>query len=283
MKHPTIAIQRIEERDIDLLLLEELGCNPDFLAWMLTRLKIEPSSLIQVEHSVFTVNSESDLIISYQSGNQIHAVLIEDKIAANFTKDQDQNYRFRGEHGIEQGNWQKFTTALIAPSLYINSASSTLFEHKITFEEVDEVFANMEQTPRIAYRRMMLAKAIEKKSKPSSAKIISESNTAFFRSYRRLANDLFPELPFKEEVARTPKNYWVMFNFSFLPSNFLIELKAQTGVVDLRLHGVTQVDLLKNGRSLVGSSMTTTQAKASSSVRMIERFSMDVRCVRTSL
>jgi hypothetical protein len=92
-------VQSITERDIDLLLLEELNVSPDFSSWFYSKVMSgNPSPILKgAWHSVSDPElGESDLIAIYDNG---HAILIENKIDAVEQLKQAERYRLRGERG----------------------------------------------------------------------------------------------------------------------------------------------------------------------------------------
>ena len=111
-------VDRIEERDIDLMLLEEVSCEPGFQK-LIAVLALDPSfdwSFVEAANSISTVShGESDLVAIFQSGERVAAVMIENKIAASFMHEQADRYRRRGERGIVDGHWSEFATVLMAP------------------------------------------------------------------------------------------------------------------------------------------------------------------------
>ena len=131
-------IKSVAERDVDLLLLEEINVNPEFSAWFLSKSCPEShnSECVGAWHSVSDPElGESDLIILYKNGL---AILVENKIDAPAQPRQGSRYQERGKKGIEEGNWKSFRTCMIAPKSYLlRSSGSQNYDSSISYEEID--------------------------------------------------------------------------------------------------------------------------------------------------
>src|SRR5271168_2978551 len=86
MNARAIPIEAIYERDVDLLLLEELSESSEFASWLVDRPGLSDitfGSLDSVQHSVVDRGRESDLILTFlDADGGRHALLIENKIDA---------------------------------------------------------------------------------------------------------------------------------------------------------------------------------------------------------
>src|SRR5450759_1486616 len=107
MNARAISIEAIYERDVDLLLLEELSVSSEFASWLVDQpdlSEITFGSLDSVQHSVVDQGCESDLILIFlDTSGDPHALLIENKINAPA---QPGGYRTRAEAGIAAGRWK---------------------------------------------------------------------------------------------------------------------------------------------------------------------------------
>jgi hypothetical protein len=91
-----IDIPWVAERDIDLLLLEEISSSPNFLKWFLAQTGISGrASLVSAGCAVHTTKGESDLEVTVQYAGRIYRILVEDKIGAAFQPRQSERYRER--------------------------------------------------------------------------------------------------------------------------------------------------------------------------------------------
>ncbi len=62
MQHVQTPPFNAQERDIDLMLLEELHCSPIFTSWIGERAKVMNAILHLAQHSVYRENGETDLL-----------------------------------------------------------------------------------------------------------------------------------------------------------------------------------------------------------------------------
>ena len=122
MNARAISIEAIYERDVDLLLLEELSVSSEFASWLVDQpdlSEITFGSLDSVQHSVVDQGCESDLILIFldTSGDR-HALLIENKINAPAQPDQPGGYRTRAEAGIAAGRWKDVSSFNSCPRFF---------------------------------------------------------------------------------------------------------------------------------------------------------------------
>jgi hypothetical protein len=111
----------IRERDIDLLLIEELYSSPLSREHFLSLLRGEvpnTANFIAARHSVSCSLGQSDVELELQVGEERWILMIENKIDASFQPDQAKRYTQRGEQHILSG-YTKFFTILIAPAAYL--------------------------------------------------------------------------------------------------------------------------------------------------------------------
>lgn len=93
-------MEAVAERDIDLLILEELTVSREFAQWFYQENHLVPPTQGKAKafHSVSDAElGESDIVVLYDNG---HAILIENKIGAIAQKDQAKRYQQRGEKGL---------------------------------------------------------------------------------------------------------------------------------------------------------------------------------------
>ncbi|MBM4387545.1 MAG: PD-(D/E)XK nuclease family protein [Deltaproteobacteria bacterium] len=109
-------VQYVAERDIDLLLLEELNVSPVFSFWLFQQTHSESTNAPSCNGAWHSVThpqfGESDLIVVYENE---FAILMENKIDALAQPEQASRYRKRGEMGCRDGLWQRFLTCIVAP------------------------------------------------------------------------------------------------------------------------------------------------------------------------
>src|SRR4051812_10323813 len=116
---PTDPPFNAQERDIDLMLLEEMHCDPEFVSWIAKFAGIRDASLHLAHHSVYCGNGETDVLAQMDTPDGRVALMIEDKIGAEMQPRQAERYRERGTALCADGLLKYFRTLLCAPQSYL--------------------------------------------------------------------------------------------------------------------------------------------------------------------
>ncbi|MGY0560418.1 PD-(D/E)XK nuclease family protein [Luteimonas sp. A277] len=238
-------VSYVAERDIDLLLLEEINVSPKFSAWLLERVgHLAPSiSSAGAWHSVTHAQfGESDLILKFSSG---YAILIENKIDAPAQPDQSARYQKRGEMGLTAGSWSSYICCIIAPARYLQSnAESKSYDARISYEEIRD-WLLAQSNERSDFRAGMLNSAIEQNRRGYSP-LPHDDVTEFWLSYWRLASESFPSLEMPRPGNKPVNSDWPDFRPRELDSRFNIVHKMAHGYVDLQMRNAAgRVDEIK--------------------------------------
>ncbi|HOD29678.1 MAG TPA: PD-(D/E)XK nuclease family protein [Syntrophales bacterium] len=232
-----LPLEAVSERDIDLLLHEELTVSADFSIWLLENIGIsgQKPSVIKVWHSISDPDlGQSDLIMLAIIQDQRVAVLIENKIDAVPQPNQSSRYKERGQKGINNKDWDKFTTVILAPKNYLqNNSEAALYDAQISYESIVKWFSRNDN-PRENYKADMLRQAIEQNRRGYNP-IINQKITTFFRDYWQLASRYFPELNTEDPGPRTATSGWISFRPNNLPKQYKIWHKIEYNQVDLEL------------------------------------------------
>ena len=131
-----VQLRGIFERDIDLLLLEEIVATAGFREWFLAQLGYGPvNRLVRAARSVNTSTGESDLELTLRDRGQVTRVLIENKIDAPLQPHQAGRYKDRAASYVSSGDCDAAVTVLVAPACYV--AGVTGFDHILTYETID--------------------------------------------------------------------------------------------------------------------------------------------------
>lgn len=120
MKQNIIPVESIKERDIDIILLEELSTDISFCKWFTSQLLLPRLTLIDIAlRSISDFGlGETDLFFSYFSGDHKIFILIENKLDANFQKEQFNRYQSRAQQYINNNVCDDAYCVLIAPKDY---------------------------------------------------------------------------------------------------------------------------------------------------------------------
>ena len=202
---PELILEAVSERDVDLLILEEMSVNRTFIEAFLAEVDVGDLKQWKVFHSVTdSALGETDLLVKLMlEGGISRAVMIENKIDAIAQPEQANRYKLRGEAGIENGDWSSFSTCVMAPERYLQGTGDvSLYDHRVSYEKIIEILQVVDgiEEDRRRYRIETLKLAIEQQRRGYTAKM-DERVTEFWQSYHRLALQEFPELNMP-----TPKN-----------------------------------------------------------------------------
>lgn len=133
------VLNSIQERDLDLLLMIALNGSESFRNGFIEKVTGQsPTGFEKAWRGLFGPNGETDVTVVYSGSNgERAAILIEDKIDANFQPGQAARYRERGDFGIKNGDWTQFTTCLCAPEAYAKPyAAGQDWDRAVFIEEV---------------------------------------------------------------------------------------------------------------------------------------------------
>jgi hypothetical protein len=238
----TSFIAAVYERDIDLLLLEELSVNTAFREWFIKRVTTvdECGTFVGAWHSITHGQfGESDLVLKYITKNGIHAgLLIENKISADAQPEQGERYYKRGDASIAAGEWSGFKTCLVAPQSYFDSPKNRQdYDKQISYEEIAEFLQTcLENTARVDFKIKLLCEAIEQ-NRRGYQPIVHEGMTQFANEYVKFANKNFPDLHVQLARPRPEGGYWIDFYPEIMAGRGRVIHKLVEGQVAVQFAG----------------------------------------------
>lgn len=191
------------ERDIDLLLVEELYASPAFVGWMATRSGL--GGLISgstVLHSKRRTRSrrEIDIFVDLRHPDGTRsALLIENKLDATEQPDQAESYR--EELDRIAGDYASAAMAIVCPADYDRQCRTftSKFDAVITYESLARYFGqgstalSGEAAARMCFRRDILEQAVHKHRRgytPVPNEIVGDFNAC----YVALLADVMPAI-----------------------------------------------------------------------------------------
>ncbi len=235
----TILLRGISERDIDLLLVEELVATADFRAWFGAQAGIAPSAQVEtVARSVNTSTGESDLEVTFRDTESLTRVLVENKIDAILQPRQPERYAERAASYIATGVCKGVVTLLVAPERYTGGASG--FDRRLTYETLREWFSNQgEADARSQYKVHLLDAAIERGS-TGWLLVPDEAATAFWQQYWEVAAATAPELRMPKPGVKPATSGFIRFLPPVLPAGVNLIHKVPLGKVDLQFAGMAE-------------------------------------------
>lgn len=266
-------LTHVKERDIDLLLLEELYASRRFQPFLYTAGTSgtaapawQPSATVApIQSSDFfgpaeftdpdsgltsEAWGESDLDVLFTIGTAQVLFLIENKIDASFTPRQADRYRCRAQLAVASGNYSAVRTLLVAPSAFLaSSRSSSVFDARLSYEEIvaflqsDSVPSDSEEARRLTFRLRLLATAIAKQKRGDGPQIVHPGVTSFRVAFGERSLELAPELgPINlKREGHWPGDKWIEYR-SVLPSLGKgkkpdIVVKTDRKVVHIQIYG----------------------------------------------
>lgn len=235
-------VASIAERDVDLLVLEELSVSDEFREWFSSRIFGEPifQNKIGAWHSVTHFQlGESDLVFLFEAlEGPRTAVLIENKIGALPQPQQGERYRSRGEKGCKEGYWETFKTCLIAPNKYLLSEkNSESYDVNISYEELLSYFQSRRfRDERFQYKARILLEAIEKNRRGYQPGY-SDAMTQFVSDYYNLASNEFSHLEMQKPKPRPSGSSWIEFYPKSLKNNMSLVHQLNSGFIKLFFYG----------------------------------------------
>ena len=272
-------ISGVSERDIDLLLLEEFMSSSGFQIFFLNQSKFKELKLtyIEAQRSVTDSTGESDLEISFKNENgQVIMLMIENKVNANFQKDQLQRYEERGNNYIKNKKIIDYETILVAPKKFHNNATEA-FNFRINYEDIVEYFKNNSNLGlRSTYKNLLLNSAIEKSS--SGYQMEADASVSnFWKDYWELSLSQAKELYMDEPTAKPSSSSFIYFRNTNLPKEVDLVHKVTHGYFDLQFKGMgDQLNIMRDKYfDILENNMKIVKTGKSASIRIeIPKLSM---------
>jgi hypothetical protein len=237
------AVYVVQERDIDLLLLEELHSSPHFVNWVGQRVGLQSPAFDGAWYSVSNADGESDLLLRVLVGPERVGVLIEDKVAASEQTDQDERYHTRGGQGVKDKWFDRYVTCICAPRAYLDSLSpESKYGHRISYEEIADWFK--QQGNRRADWRCRVINAAITQARKGYIKQVNPAVTRFHEAYYERLNRTQPQLQMSRPTAKGSGGTWIILWVSGWPKSIHLNHKLRLGSVELSFERSTREQLL---------------------------------------
>lgn len=237
MKQNCQKLESIQERDIDLLLMEELNVNNAFADWIIKKLELpSPSTFEGAWHSISEFGlGETDLLLSYTSHQKLIYVLIENKLDASFQDQQHFRYTERARRYEAAGDCDVAVVVLVAPTAYC--ANQNEFSLFLTYEDIATWFASSGDV-RSKYKSEVIELAVAKSRRGYTA-INSELVQTFWYKYWKLKREMLPEFQMKEPLIVPYNSDWTILSVDELPMVKFYH-KWKQGNVDATFYGLAE-------------------------------------------
>jgi len=226
----SIIIEKVYERDIDLLVMRLLSTEPSVLEYFCNKMKITDYKLQEVAHSVSDINGESDIVVKLSKDGLVHLLMIENKIDAAAQPEQYARYKKRGDKQLRDNNASSYSVCIMAPAEYLaENSEAQKYDFKVAYEDLLE----LDTVKNDVFASAMLKKAVEKKQ---SAGEISLAVSEFWQNYYLYQQEHYPWLNLNYGSAnKGPYATWPSFKTG-VPGTRLIH-KSEQGYVDLEFSG----------------------------------------------
>lgn len=235
-----LILEAVAERDIDLLMIEELHVSDTFRSWLIRLSFGARSARLEFVHAWHSLSDptfgESDIVVLLSDAAKVkYAVLIENKINAPPQPEQGKRYKARGKAGIKRREWMKFKTVILAPKRYLDRiADAKSYDAEISYEAVKAWFEKTGNSERHKYKSRLIQDAIDQNRRGYNPKM-DERVTRFFHSYWDYASREFPEIGMKEPDFKSAGSSWIGFHPKDLGKNRYLWHKMDVGRVDLEI------------------------------------------------
>ena len=268
-------IGSVAERDIDLLLLEELHVSVPFSSWFLNHifgLEVSSSNFIGAWHSVSHVSfGESDLIVLSKNEQKCRkAVLIENKIDAPPQPEQAARYRLHGIVGIEDCTWTTYLSCIIAPQRYLTGTANVAeYDIRLSYESLRDWFRQSDPAnPRSSYKARLLNEAIEQ-NRRGYQPVPHLGVTQFWLDYWHLVDAEYPQLRMKKPTLVPWGSDWAEFRNLELGAKRVIRHKLAEGAVDLEIRSAGEIagEIAARNRETLRGAFEVVRTGKSASVR----------------
>ena len=275
--------EAVVERDIDLLLIEELNVDSNFRSWfygLVWGTGNHDLTFLGAWHSLTHPDyGESDVVVlaEGEEGRKL-AILIEDKIDAITQPNQAGRYRTRGNAGIETEWWHQYRTCIVAPQAYLDSNSeATLYDVRVSYESLKQWFVEKPTDQRAKYKAQLIEEAIEQ-NRRGYRPVPHGGVTQFWLDYWELSKAEFPELQMRRPTKIPANSDWPRFKPKGMNLDFVVIHKWNRGAVDLTIRGAgDRIERLTElNQSLLGDGLNILTTNKSAAIRMevplVDRF-----------
>ena len=224
------------ERDMDLIILEELASSQEFLNIFLSKVGLSNATVVALEHSKTDVElGESDITVILQLEDRKHGLLIEDKIDAVAQPEQCKRYFERGELGIKNGDYSSYDVFIIAPEKYLNEdVEAAKYPNKVLYEEMFSYFERKNDL-RSEFKLAQINYAINHQ-KTGYQLLEVASVTEFWDKYIDYQEEHYPHLTsLNSKGPKGARSSW--FHYKTVHKDVTLVHKSEKGYVDLSFRG----------------------------------------------
>ena len=254
-----LTLTHATERDIDLILIEELKCSVEFVKWFSNKISADINvslvwSASNVVHSKRRLHNrrEIDITLYLESPDRRTIILIENKLDTAPQPRQAESYLEEATALVNSGEASAVYTVLVAPRAYLDQASvfARKFNTTISYEDVAQFFTYRagkelgELAHRLSHRHALLDQAITKARRGYQAvrmPEVEEFNAQYVSLLRSSGLDLEPG-PSMLKEGRPGESKTMIFaptalpKWPFLPQTRLVH-QLREGNANINFYG----------------------------------------------
>ena len=244
MNNEVCQIRSFQERDIDLLLAEELRVNPEFAAWFVRR--VAPDQKINVPAartrvSVCRESSESDVVACFdRDDGGLHRVFIEDKIGAQMMPEQLERYLKRAAAERGRQECDSYSVVLFAPDAYGSSLPGDVV--RMSFEEAANALDEVHDSPHSSYKAAFLREAVNyargARSRGNNPEEMEPHIVEWWDAVDLMLDNEFPGYFAPRPTRYMTEVYYAPKSMKFMPQYLRVDFKGHLGEVDLAFRNV---------------------------------------------
>lgn len=172
-----LTLTHATERDVDLLLVEELRCSAAFVRWLVSQVVATANTALRYESSEVTHSKrrvhnrrEIDICVTLRGQTDLPIyLLIENKLDTSEQANQAESYQAEARLLVSDGIARQAYTILVCPGAYAaeHAEFASKFDVNISYEAVIAYLTDRTSEPgelglRLQHRREMLEQAITK-------------------------------------------------------------------------------------------------------------------------
>jgi hypothetical protein len=222
----------VEERDIDLLLMEEFQISDEFVTWFCDSLALHGARPAGAWHSVSDTDGETDLLLRVIIADRRVGVLIENKISAPEQDQQAERYHIRGIRSRESGKFDDYVTVMCAPQRYLDALPpDSMYQHRVPYEAITDWFERSGGR-RAAWRRRIMLEAIEQ-GRRGYTMLVSEANTVFHLQYWEYLQRKHPRIKMRRPTNKGSQSNWIIMKGLDFPPGVKLHHKLDQQVIEL--------------------------------------------------
>lgn len=197
------------ERDVDLLIVEELKCSPAFVAWFVARIESQigrllpyAASVVMHSHQRTLRRRQIDICLTLQPAAGLPSqIFIENKLDASDQPQQAEFYQLEATRLVRDAAVETAVPIVMCPKDYsaANAGFVQKFPASIFYEEIADFLGERvrsevgELASRLRYREGLIRQAISKAKRGYEPILIPELGD-FKKRYTELCRQAFPKL-----------------------------------------------------------------------------------------